>query len=260
MSNMQLNDILNESKILDNEYENAGINRNANLQRFIVNHLLILVYTFYEQSIKEIVRDILKKYKHDKEKSFPVTFEVKYDSDTYVPKLKKSEIFNQFPILRLWYFSEQNYNMIEAMVFARNNYAHEGSHSYTFDSLISIIPMTIKITQFVKYVYLKDKLEDTFILIQKDYELYKEFIKNHNVLIQIYSARKTLEDEKKEFYYQIFDKAKTIQDEALLIPGIINFMFVRNIDTKKRYQNSNAIMNHLSEISVSLTRTAKEYS
>lgn len=137
----------------------------------LINHLLIYIYTTYEQEVKKIIQ---KTYHYMSNYNYfsPVLSSVSVHQNNWIPKLKRANLESYFPILKEWdFWKESNYIYTESLVSERHKYAHTGSHSITYDQILR---------SFIEITYVLNFLSHIYDLEHAQKDIVFEYIQNHS--------------------------------------------------------------------------------
>lgn len=145
----------------------------SEVQRILSSHLLIIVYTMYEHSVKEIV----KKQFEDKKASSTIKFifNPTLDKPTWTPKVDDETMKENFPLLKEWLMFI-NAKQHDSMVTNRHLYAHTGvisGNQFTIEQIITAYIEIVYIIFFIDIFYTEGNFQD-FIGLESFFCDFKE--------------------------------------------------------------------------------------
>lgn len=148
--------------------------------QYLMNELLIQVYTSYENFLKALLTHLFS----DAKKNYRYSpFLVEHNlwkvtdnphSSYIVPKGQLEPLLKNFPLLKNSYFNSE-LNAIDTLVIERNSFAHTGTHKATLEQILTAYVTSQYIIKYLEFFYINSNTED---LVQL--ENIQEFLKNSN--------------------------------------------------------------------------------
>jgi len=200
---------------------------NSDLARINTNHLLIQTYTFAESTIKEILRYIYQEeIKYESTKT--IIYDLKYDNETWTPKIDLGNLKSRFSLLKNWYFIYDDSISLDTMIQARHEYAHKGSHTYTFDMVIFDSFHVIHLINFLNYFYVEntEKCQNMGELLLADKIIFGDFMYVYNTLKNYYQENSTIHPQLKLLYAKFIKKMVEVCDkfDDASVQDIVSFL------------------------------------
>lgn len=132
MINKFKNDLINFKKSLKSI---EPLNHSDDLYSFLINDLLVKIYSSFEQYNKSLLRE-LKQEIESNHRFLPISKVHKEINDRFVAPTKSENLIEKFTILKDDYFFEEYKNLIDSVVNERNRYAHQGNHGLSIEILL----------------------------------------------------------------------------------------------------------------------------
>lgn len=140
---------------------------------YILNSLLIKVYTSFEQYNKSLLLNI-KSAVESNHKFIPIVASHKPISDKYVAPTKSEDLVQLFPLLGKSYFYENIKQDMDSIIANRHSFAHSGMHQEKIETINRSIFGFQYVARFL-YLYYVSNLDidskkiETFL--SKEYEI-----------------------------------------------------------------------------------------
>lgn len=134
--------------------------------KYAINTLLILTYSSFEQFNKNLLIEIKKKIGRN-HRFIPIIINNIVNEENFVAPTRSDVLLHDFPLLQGSYFYCEYKQSIDTLIYARNNFAHQGDHTATLDDIKKSIFNIQYIVRFLYKFYLEE--EDNNEIEFKDY-------------------------------------------------------------------------------------------
>jgi len=163
-NNLEINYLI---KLLNN------LSPTDDIYQYLMNELLIYVYTSYENFLKKILitlfSDAKRNYKYN---PFLIDHSlwgvVINDQKSFiVPKGKIDDLKANFPLIKDSYFIDE-LSAIDTLILERNAFAHTGQHGATLEQILNAYVTSQYIIKYLNFCYITstDKERNDFINVQ----------------------------------------------------------------------------------------------
>lgn len=202
---------------------------------YLRNHMLIHVYTCYEQYVKRLITSTLDTY-CALHYCAPLLRNISPHTETWVPNLKKTEIPSYFPLITSWVFWDiSEYRNIDTLILARHNYAHTGSHPASIENILAAFAEITHVILFLENTYKipanfqEYKRGDLEKLLKRESNLYKSNMRQMKILQDLEnSSLEYLPESVMSTFLNSYEEIKIWQSDIKLIPLLAD----RQIDLK----------------------------
>ncbi|HFI0678781.1 TPA: hypothetical protein ACGO4Y_001598 [Streptococcus suis] len=124
--------------------------------KYAINTLLILTYSSFEQFNKNLLIEIKKKIGRN-HRFVPIIINNNADEKNFVAPTRSDVLLHYFPLLQGSYFYCEYKQSIDTLIYARNNFAHQGDHTATLDDIKKSILNIQYIVRFLYKFYLEEE-------------------------------------------------------------------------------------------------------
>lgn len=158
----------------------VGLSPLDDMYQYLMNELLIYVYTSYENFLKKLLihlfTDAKKHYKYYPFLVEHTLWRVTKEKSFIVPKGKIDDLQINFPLIKESYFIEE-LSAIDTLIVERNSFAHTGQHNANLEQILNAYVTSQYIMKYLEFCYVKSVDIDITNLL-KTQNFLKEF-KNH---------------------------------------------------------------------------------